>query len=42
MPKFAANLTMLFTEVSFLERFALARTAGFTHVEYLFPYAFKA
>jgi hydroxypyruvate isomerase len=41
MPKFAANLTMLFTEVSFLERFALARKAGFTHVEYLFPYAFE-
>ena len=42
MPKFAANLTMLFTEVPFMERFALAREAGFTHVEYLFPYAFKA
>lgn len=42
MPKFAANLTMLFTEAPFLERFALARSAGFTHVEYLFPYAFKA
>lgn len=42
MPKFAANLTMLFTEVPFLERFALARKAGFTHVEYLLPYAFKA
>jgi hydroxypyruvate isomerase len=41
MPKFAANLTMLFTEAPFLERFALARKAGFTHVEYLFPYAFK-
>ncbi len=41
MPKFAANLSMLFTEVPFLERFALARAAGFTHVEYLFPYAFK-
>lgn len=41
MPKFAANLTMLFTEVPFMERFALARAAGFTHVEYLFPYAFK-
>jgi hydroxypyruvate isomerase len=41
MPKFAANLTMLFTEVPFLERFALARKAGFTHIEYLFPYAFK-
>jgi hydroxypyruvate isomerase len=42
MPQFAANLTMLFTEVPFLERFARARKAGFTHVEYLFPYAFKA
>jgi hydroxypyruvate isomerase len=41
MPRFAANLTMLFTEAPFLERFALARAAGFTHVEYLFPYAFK-
>jgi len=41
MPKFAANLTMLFTEASFLDRFALARKAGFTHIEYLFPYAFK-
>ena len=42
MPKFAANLTMLFTEAPFMERFALARAAGFTHVEYLFPYPFKA
>jgi hydroxypyruvate isomerase len=42
MPRFAANLTMLFTEVPFLDRFALARKAGFTHVEHLFPYAFKA
>ena len=42
MPTFAANLTMLFTEVPFLERFALARKAGFSHVEYLFPYAFEA
>lgn len=42
MPTFAANLTMLFTEVPFLERFALARKAGFTHVEYLFPYGFAA
>ena len=41
MPRFAANLTMLFTEAPFLARFALARAAGFTHVEYLFPYAFK-
>ena len=42
MPKFAANLTMLFTEAPFMERFALAAQAGFTHVEYLFPYPFKA
>lgn len=42
MPKFAANLTMLFTEVPFMERFAAARAAGFTHVEYLFPYPFPA
>jgi hydroxypyruvate isomerase len=42
MPTFAANLTMLFTEVPFLERFALARQAGFTFVEYLFPYAHPA
>lgn len=38
MPKFAANLTMLFTEVPFLDRFALARQAGFEAVEFLFPY----
>lgn len=42
MPKFAANLTMLFTEAPFLERFALARQAGFSFVEYLFPYPFPA
>ncbi|MCX7779439.1 MAG: hydroxypyruvate isomerase [Negativicutes bacterium] len=42
MPKFAANLSMLFTEVSFMERFALARQAGFTAVEYLFPYEYDA
>ena len=40
MPKFAANLTMLFNEVPFLERFAAAKAAGFTAVEYLFPYTF--
>lgn len=38
MPRFAANLTMLFTERPFLERFAAAAAAGFTAVEYLFPY----
>ncbi len=40
MPKFAANLTMLFTEHPFLDRFAAARNAGFTAVEYLFPYEY--
>lgn len=38
MPRFAANLTMLFTELPFAERFAAARAAGFDAVEYLFPY----
>jgi len=40
MPRFAANLTMLFNEVPFLERFALAKTGGFKAVEFLFPYDF--
>ena len=40
MPQFAANLTMLFTEVPFLDRFERAARAGFTAVEFLFPYAF--
>jgi hydroxypyruvate isomerase len=40
MPRFAANLTMLFNEVPFLERFALAKTGGFNSVEFLFPYDF--
>lgn len=39
MPRFAANLTLLFNEVPFEERFAAARKAGFEGVEYLFPYA---
>lgn len=38
MPRFAANLTMLFTEVPFLERFGRAAAAGFGAVECLFPY----
>lgn len=42
MPKFAANLTMLFTEVPFLDRFERAAKAGFDAVEFLFPYAFPA
>jgi hydroxypyruvate isomerase len=41
MPKLAANLTMLFGEVDFLERFEAAAAAGFTAVEYLFPYAYE-
>ncbi len=40
MPKFAANLSMLFTELPFMERFAAAKAAGFQAVEYLFPYAY--
>ena len=40
MPKFAANLTMLFTELPFLERFGAAAKAGFDAVEFLFPYDF--
>jgi hydroxypyruvate isomerase len=42
MPKFAANLTMLFSNIPFLERFAAARLAGFTAVECLFPYDYPA
>ena len=38
MPRFAANLSMMFTEVPFLDRFEAAAKAGFTAVEYLFPY----
>jgi len=39
MPRFAANLTMLFNEVPFLDRFERAARAGFEAVEFLFPYA---
>lgn len=39
MPKFAANLTLLFNEVPFMARFAAARAAGFEAVECQFPYA---
>jgi hydroxypyruvate isomerase len=42
MPRFAANLTMLFNEVPFLERFEKAAAAGFKAVEFLFPYPFTA
>ncbi|MDE8342451.1 MAG: hydroxypyruvate isomerase family protein, partial [Acidocella sp.] len=41
MPKFAANLTMLFNERPFLERFAAAAQAGFKAVEFMFPYDYE-
>jgi hydroxypyruvate isomerase len=41
MPKFAANLTMLFTELPFLDRFEAAKNAGFTAIEFLFPYDYE-
>jgi hydroxypyruvate isomerase len=40
MPRFAANLTMLYNEVDFLDRFAAAAGDGFQGVEYLFPYPY--
>ena len=42
MPRFCANLSMMFTERPFLDRFAAAAAAGFDAVEFLFPYDFKA
>ena len=42
MPKFNANLSMMFTEVDFLERFGAAARAGFRGVEFLFPYEYPA
>lgn len=42
MPRFAANLSMLFTEQPFLERFKAASEAGFGAVEFMFPYEFSA
>jgi hydroxypyruvate isomerase len=42
MPKFAANLSMMYTEAPFLDRFSLAAAAGFEAVEFLFPYAHEA
>ncbi|WP_279482201.1 2-oxo-tetronate isomerase [Aureimonas sp. SK2] len=42
MPRFAANLTMMFNEVPFLERFAEAAEVGFSGVEFLFPYEWDA
>ena len=40
MPRFAANLSMLYTELPFLDRFEAAARDGFQGVEFLFPYAF--
>jgi hydroxypyruvate isomerase len=42
MPKFSANLSMLFQEVDFLERFAKAADNGFSAVEFMFPYDWPA
>jgi hydroxypyruvate isomerase len=42
MPKFAANLSMMYQEHAFLDRFAAAARDGFEAVEYLFPYEFAA
>ena len=42
MPRFAANLSMLYTELPFLDRFQAAAADGFTAVEFLFPYAWPA
>ncbi|MCZ3000012.1 hydroxypyruvate isomerase, partial [Acinetobacter baumannii] len=40
MPRFAANLSMLYNDLDFLDRFAAAARDGFQAVEYLFPYDF--
>ncbi len=42
MPRFAANLSMMYNEHDFLDRFAAAAQDGFKGVEFLFPYAFAA
>lgn len=42
MPKFAANLSFLFADAPFAERFGRAAAAGFAGVEYLFPYDWPA
>jgi len=42
MPRFAANLSMMYTEHDFLDRFAAAAADGFQAVEYLFPYEYPA
>lgn len=42
MPRFAANISLMFTEIPFLDRFGAAAKAGFKAVEFLFPYEFPA
>ena len=42
MPRLAANLSMMFNEVPFLQRFDAAAKAGFKAVEFLFPYEYPA
>ena len=42
MPRFAANISMLFAELPYLERFAAAARAGFDAVEIMFPYELAA
>jgi hydroxypyruvate isomerase len=42
MPTFSANLTMMYQEVDFLDRFGLAAADGFEYVEFLFPYTYPA
>jgi hydroxypyruvate isomerase len=42
MPRFAANLSMMFNELPFMDRFAAAAKAGFKGVEFLFPYEYPA
>lgn len=42
MPRFAANLSFLYTELPFLDRFEAAAKDGFKAVEYLFPYTWPA
>lgn len=41
MPRFAANLSLMYNELGFLDRFAAAAADGFAGVEYLFPYAWE-
>ena len=41
MPHYAANLTFLFADMHFMERFAAAKRAGFDAVEFMFPYDYN-